>query len=174
VNAIHALMPALLVATGQAKALESGPKDVRFAPPYSSLQIGTIRGGQAINIIPEVAEAEIEARAIAGVDPRTLLAPVLEALGDNVLGEWMSTYPALALDADHPLAALVAEVSNHAPLDAVSFGTEAGLFQEAGIPSIICGPGDIARAHRPEEYMTRDELHGAIDMILALGRKLTA
>ena len=173
-NAIHALLPPLLAATTQASALQGEAQDPRFAPPYSSLQIGTVKGGQAINIIPEAAEAEIEARAIAGVDPQSLLAPVLEALGEGVRAEWMSTYPALALDADHPLATLVARISGQKPLGAVSFGTEAGLFQQAGVPSIICGPGDIARAHRPEEYLTEDELSGAVDMILALSRMLDA
>ena len=172
-NAIHALLPALLAATQQVKTLETGPHDPRFAPPFSSVQIGTVKGGQAINIIPEAAEAEIEARAIAGVDPRTLLAPVLNALGDGVRAEWMSSYPALALDADHPLAALMAQISGHTPLGAVSFGTEAGLFQQAGVPSIICGPGDISRAHRPEEYLTHRELSGTVDMILSLGRRLS-
>ncbi|MFW2541224.1 acetylornithine deacetylase [Primorskyibacter sp. 2E107] len=172
VNAIHALLPALLAATAQAKALETGPQDPRFAPPYSSLQIGTINGGQAINIIPEAAQADMEARAIAGVDPQSLLAPVLATLPDGVRSTWLSSYPALALDADHPLAGLVVDISGQTPVGAVSFGTEAGLFQQAGVPSIICGPGDIGRAHRPEEYLTEDELQGAVDMILALGRKL--
>ncbi|WP_128255285.1 acetylornithine deacetylase [Falsirhodobacter deserti] len=170
-NAIHALLPALSAAADQAAALQSGPQDARFAPPWSSLQIGTVKGGQAINIIPDHAEAEIEARAIAGVDPKEVLAPVIAAAG-GLRAEWLSSYPALALPPDHPLAALAAEISGHAPLGAVSFGTEAGLFQAAGIPSVICGPGDIARAHRPEEYLTRTELEGAGRMIRALGRTL--
>ncbi|MFC6761843.1 acetylornithine deacetylase [Sulfitobacter porphyrae] len=173
-NAIHALLPALSVARTQAEALREGPQDDRFAPPYSSLQIGTVQGGQALNIIPDHAEANMEARAIAGVDPKTLLAPVMAALGPGVRGEWLSTYPALSLEADHPLAALAAHISGHEPLGAVSFGTEAGLFQQAGVASVICGPGDIARAHRPEEYLTEDELAGAIAMVLALGRHLAS
>ncbi|MDD9720733.1 acetylornithine deacetylase [Sulfitobacter sp. PR48] len=173
-NAIHALLPALSVARKQAEALREGPQDDRFAPPYSSLQIGTVQGGQALNIIPDHAEASMEARAIAGVDPKTLLAPVMAALGPGVRGEWLSTYPALSLEADHPLATLAAHISGHEPLGAVSFGTEAGLFQQAGVASVICGPGDIARAHRPEEYLTEDELAGAIAMVLALGRHLAS
>ena len=173
-NAIHALLPALVAATAQAGALKTGAQDERFAPPYSSLQIGTLEGGQALNIIPERAEAQIEARAIAGVDPRGLLDPILAALGDGVRAEWLSSYPALALDAAHPLAALAEAISGQPPLGAVSFGTEAGLFQQAGLPAIICGPGDISRAHRPEEYLTEDELHGAVAMILTLGRTLSA
>lgn len=173
-NAIHALLPALTAAAEQAVALQSGPQDARFSPPWSSLQIGTITGGQAVNIIPGHAEAEIEARAIAGVDPQALLAPIISAAGDGVTAVPLSSYPALALDGDHPLAALCAAASGRAPRGAVSFGTEAGLYQQAGIPAIICGPGDIARAHRPEEYLTRTELAEACAMIVRLGQLLAS
>lgn len=67
---------------------------------------------------------------------------------------------------------MTAEISGHAPLQAVSYGTEAGLFQQAGVPSIVCGPGDISRAHKPEEYLSEGELAGAVQMVLALGRRL--
>lgn len=174
-NAIHALVPVLAAACAQAADLQHGPQDDRFQPPWSSLQIGTVSGGQAINIIPDEAEARIEARAIDGVAPQDVLAPVIAAAGDDdITVEWLSSYPALALDRDHPLAAMVETVSGQEALEAVSFGTEAGLFQAAGIPSIICGPGDIARAHRPEEYLTRDELRGAFDMVVRLGQRLSA
>ncbi|MGH1354322.1 MAG: acetylornithine deacetylase [Thalassovita sp.] len=171
-NAIHALLAPLNAAVAQAKALTDGPQDSRFAPPYSTLQIGTLSGGQAVNIIPDQAQATLEARAIAGVDPRTLFDPVLAAMGDETQATWMSTYPAMALEADAPLAKLIAQLSGQTPVQAVSFGTEAGLFQKAGIPSVICGPGDIARAHRPEEYLTRAELEATRQMILRLGRYL--
>ncbi|RQP05681.1 MAG: acetylornithine deacetylase [Paracoccus sp. BP8] len=170
-NAIHALLPALNAAAAQAVALQSGPQDPRFAPPWSSLQIGTVAGGQAVNIIPDRAEAQIEARAIHGVDPRAVLEPVVAAAGGLAV-DWLSSYPALALDGDHPLARLLAELTGARPLGAVSYGTEAGLYQQAGIPAIICGPGDIARAHRPEEYLTMAELQEASALIRRLGRRL--
>ncbi len=172
-NAIHALLPALNAAAAQALALQEAGQDARFEPPFSTLQIGTVSGGQAVNIIPDAASATIEARAIAGVDPRQLMAPLLDATGPEVEAQWMSTYPALALAADAPLAQLCKDLSGQAPVQAVSFGTEAGLFQQAGIPSIICGPGDISRAHRPEEYLTRSELEATRQMILRLGRHLS-
>lgn len=170
-NAIHALVPALAIAVEQAEKLTRGPFDDRFQPAHSSLQVGTVGGGSAINIIPDGAEARIEARAIAGVDPRDLLNPLTSVPG--VEAEWLSAYPALALDPAHPLAALAADLSGNGPLGAVSYGTEAGLFQAAGVPAIICGPGDIARAHRPDEYLTEDELMAAHAMVLALGRHLS-
>ncbi len=148
-NAIHGLLPALLAATTQAKALEAGPQDPRFAPPYSSLQIGTLKGGQAINIIPEAAQAEIEARAIAGVDPQTLLAPVLDALGEGVRGEWMSTYPALALGCDHPLAHPCRGHIRQCAPGRCQLRDRSGVCPPGGRGVNICGPGEIARAHAP-------------------------
>ncbi|MEJ2625183.1 MAG: acetylornithine deacetylase [Pseudolabrys sp.] len=174
-NAIHALIPALAAAQKQAVALQTGPQDRRFAPPWSSLQVGTVGGGRALNIIPDAAEAELEARAIAGVDPAELLAPVVDvARAVRIEIETLSSYPALALAPDHPLAGLIAELSGKIPLGAVSYGTEAGLFQAAGVPAVICGPGDIARAHKPEEYLTKDELHAVCAMMRRLGTRLCA
>jgi acetylornithine deacetylase len=173
-NAVHALVPVLAAAVEQAQALQSGPQDGRFAPSWSSLQIGTLAGGQAINIIPDSAQAEIEARAIAGVDPSDLLTPVIDAAkAAGVDVELLSRYPALALAPDHPLAALITRLSAREPLGAVSYGTEAGLFQAAGIPAVICGPGDISRAHKPEEYLTRTELHATCALIRRLGETLS-
>ena len=179
-NAIHAMAGVLAGAIAQGRALEAGPFDDRFEPPYSSLQIGTLAGGRALNIIPDRCMAEIEVRGIAGVSPGALLEPVradLEALradGFEVHWQELSAYPALALSPDSALASLVADLTGRAPQPAVSYGTEAGLFQQAGLDAIICGPGDIARAHRPDEYVTRDELQGCLRMIEALGARLSA
>lgn len=172
-NAIHKLVPVLDAAIALSDALGDGPQDPQFQPPYSTVQIGVVRAGTAINIIPDQAEAQIEARVIAGVDALAALAPVAAAAGQDMQVETLISYPALALPGDHPLAALAAGISGNAPLQAVSYGTEAGLYQQAGVPAIICGPGDIARAHKPEEYLTLSELHGAQDMVLALGRALS-
>ncbi|MER5173505.1 acetylornithine deacetylase [Thioclava kandeliae] len=168
VNAIQTLVPVLARICETAHDLTTGPQDARFAPPYSSVQIGTIAGGQAVNIIPDLAEAQIEARAIAGVSPRAILEEICADLPEGVSAEFLADYPALALDAGDPLVALAEEISGHQAQGAVSFGTEAGLFQQAGIPAIVCGPGDIARAHKPEEYLTRSELEAAHAMVLAL------
>lgn len=174
-NAIHALLPALeAIAVEAARQRQDGPTNEHFLPPYSTLQIGKISGGEAINIIPETASAEIEARAIAGVDPLALLEPALRIVtADEALSaEIIASYPGLALDEDHALARLTARLSGNVPLAAVSYGTEAGLYQQAGIPAIVCGPGDIARAHKPDEYITTGELHEAREMVLRLGQEL--
>ncbi|PXW55139.1 acetylornithine deacetylase [Chelatococcus asaccharovorans] len=179
-NAIHAASAVLAAAVQRAEALARGPFDTRFEPPYSSLQVGRIGGGEALNIIPESCVLEVEARAIAGVDPESLLLPLREAPAALVaLGfrtDWtpLSAYPALALSAEAPLACLMRELTGHEPVAAVSYGTEAGLYQAAGIDAIICGPGDIARAHKADEYIETDELAACLRLIEALGERMAA
>ncbi len=170
-NAIHAMGRVIAAANGAAAKLSGGLLDPVFEPPYSTIQIGTIRGGEALNIIPESCIVEIEARAIAGESPAALLEPVraaLESLRAEGFGSsWqpIASYPALSLPADAPIARLMTQVTGETPLAAVSYGTEAGLYQAAGIDAIICGPGDIARAHKPDEYVTRGELAACVDML---------
>jgi len=79
-NAIHAMAGILSEAVRSAGVLTAGPFDENFEPPYSSLQVGMINGGQAVNIIPDVCTADIEARAISGVSPAGLLVPVKAAV----------------------------------------------------------------------------------------------
>jgi acetylornithine deacetylase len=179
INAIHLMAEVLAKAVATAQALAEGPQDPTFEPPYSSMQIGTIRGGQALNIVPDLCVADLEARAIPGHAPRALLDPVhavigsLAARGVNATWETLSEYPALSLPANAPLAARVERLTGNPPLAAVSYGTEAGLYQEAGIAAIICGPGDIDRAHKPNEFIRLDELHACQAFIEALGHCLS-
>ncbi|TPK93549.1 acetylornithine deacetylase [Mesorhizobium sp. B2-4-12] len=176
-NAIHAMAEALSAAVSEAERLTHGPFDPAFEPPYSSLQAGVVAGGQSVNIIPDTCTLDLEARAIPGVDPASLLAPVkaqAEVLtADGFRVEWtpISAYPALSLPRDAALATLMGELTGEAPLGAVSYGTEAGLYQAAGLDAIICGPGDIGRAHKPDEYILASELAACQRLIGALGTR---
>lgn len=179
-NAIHAMAGALSTAVSEAERLANGPFDPAFEPPYSSLQAGVVAGGQSVNIIPGTCTLDLEARAIPGVDPASLLTSVkarAEALAaEGFRVEWtpMSAYPALSLPQDAALAALLADLTGEAPLAAVSYGTEAGLYQAAGVDAIICGPGDIDRAHKPDEYILTSELAACQRLIEALGARCAA
>ena len=179
-NAIHAMAEVLGAAVAATEALRAGARDATFEPPYSTLQVGTLRGGEALNIVPALCTAEVEARAIVGVVPSSLLEPVRAALeGLRARGfdtEWtpIADYPAMALRRDAPIAAMLAELTGAVPIPAVSYGTEAGLFQAAGIDAIVCGPGDIARAHKPNEYIRRDELVAATALIERLATRFAA
>ena len=86
----------------------------------------------------------------------------------------MSAYPALSLPAEAPLALLLEQLTGTPNLAAVSYGTEAGLFQAAGIDAIICGPGDIGRAHKPDEFITEGELFACQSMLETLAHHCAA
>ncbi|WP_421444804.1 acetylornithine deacetylase [Agrobacterium tumefaciens] len=180
VNAIHLMTGIMAKAVETAHELTKGPFEATFEPPYSSLQIGTVKGGQAINIIPDFSAIELEARAISGISPLELLGPVrasVEALAAKGVDiEWtpMSDYPALSLAANAPLVLLLEELTGTPCLAAVSYGTEAGLFQAAGIDAIICGPGDIGRAHKPDEFITTGELSACQSMLETLASRCAA
>ncbi|TPN80981.1 acetylornithine deacetylase [Mesorhizobium sp. B1-1-5] len=179
-NAVHAMSGLVTQIVAYGQTLADGPFDTDFAPPYSSLQVGVIAGGQAVNIIPDRCTADIEVRAVPGVSPSSLLEPVkaqLIALGDSgfdVAWHELSAYPGLSLPQESGLAALLTELTGREPLSAVSYGTEAGLYQQAGIDAIICGPGDISRAHRANEYIEIGELVACQSMIERLGKRLAA
>lgn len=170
-NAIHAMSRVMAQALQHESNLKVSLRDPRFDPPYSTLQIGLCSGGSALNIIPAHAELEMEVRAIPGADPLDLangvleILPRLEAIGFKTNVERLSHYPALLLEESAPLTRLLEQATGTASVDAVSYGTEAGLFQAVGIPAIICGPGDINRAHKPDEYIRVDELHNAMSML---------
>jgi acetylornithine deacetylase len=179
-NAVHAMAGVVTHAVAYGQSLADGPLDDNFEPPYSSLQVGVIAGGQAVNIIPDRCTADIEVRAVPGVSPSALLEPVkarLFALRDRGLEvRWheLSSYPALAPADGSELAGLLAELTGQEPITAVSYGTEAGLYQQAGIDAIICGPGEIGRAHRPNEYIETSELAACQKLIEDVGACLAA
>ncbi|MBW4050042.1 MAG: acetylornithine deacetylase [Proteobacteria bacterium] len=177
-NAIHAMAGVVMHVAAYAQSLTNGPLDHDFAPPYSSLQVGVIGGGQAVNIIPDRCIADIELRAIPGLSPSALLEPLkaqlaaLRESGFEVGWRELSTYPGLSLAQESGLNALLLELTGREPLRAVSYGTEAGLYQQAGIDAIICGPGDIAHAHRPNECVEISELTACQRMMEDLGARL--
>ncbi|HEV2900125.1 MAG TPA: acetylornithine deacetylase [Pseudaminobacter sp.] len=179
-NAVHAMAGVITHAVTYSQSLADGPLDQNFEPPYSSLQVGVIAGGQAVYIIPDRCTADIEVRAVPGVSPSSLLEPVKARLfalrdsGFDMAWHELSTYPALAPANGSELAAVLTKLTGQEPLTAVSYGTEAGLYQQADIDAIICGPGEIGRAHRPNEYIEIGELAACRKMIQGLGARLAA
>lgn len=178
-NAIYPAARLAACAGDMAAALATGPvRDALFDPPHSTLQVGTIRGGIGVNVIPDRCVMEVELRTIPGQDADEVLSILLAeqdrlaaATGAGVLRRELSRYPALAAQSDE-LAALAARISGLPPRQSVSYGTEAGLFARAGIPAIICGPGSITRAHKPDEYILDSELNACMAMLRALGAEL--
>lgn len=185
-NAIHLAAELMLKVRDEARRIEAeGPFDDRFAPPVSTLQVGVVNGGTGVNIVPAECVFDLEARAIPGTDPADLWRPIAECAESRIAAlqaegrpvavesETLSLYPALDLADDHPLAALAEAVSGKKRRAAVSFGTEAGLYQQAGVPAVVCGPGDIDRAHKPDEFITRAELASGVAMVERLVVRLS-
>ncbi|MCU0905914.1 MAG: acetylornithine deacetylase [Rhodobacteraceae bacterium] len=180
---VNALYAAAALASAVERAAEAlarhGTRDARFAPDHSTLVAGVMQAGTAVNIIPDRATLSLEVRTIPADDAGSILDPIL-AQAEALVAEGralsatvteLARYPALPPEATD-LAAQLADWTGQRPRQAVSYGTEAGLFHAAGIASVICGPGDIARAHRPDEYITPAELQDCMAMLSRLADHL--
>jgi acetylornithine deacetylase len=161
--------------------------DERFDPPYSTVQTGVIKGGRALNIVPAECEFDFEVRALPGFDANQVadqlqtyaeaeLLPKMRAVkADTDIRMFpLSAYPGLATPPDSDAAKLLAMLSGSSEFGTVAFGTEGGLFNEAGIPTIVCGPGSMDQGHKPDEFVTIEQLRGCDAMLARLADHLSA
>ena len=176
VNAVHAAARAIAFVADEADRLaREGTRADGFAPPHSTTQCGLAAGGAILNIVPEMAQFDVEWRTVPGDEAHALLGRLRDHVSTTIEPAMRAADPAsgftftilhelppLALPPDHALAGLVANAlgDNQSRPGHVSYGTEAGIYSRAGIASIVCGPGDIARAHKPDEWIGQDELDG--------------
>jgi acetylornithine deacetylase len=172
VNAVEAAAEAVAFLKGMArKRRREGPFNRLFDPPYSTIHTGVIHGGTALNIVPLHCAFEFEFRCIPGDDPHALLAQVKQYCTTELEPEMHAVSPdtgfefdarggfnGLDIEDDTEITTLVKAVSGANSTGKVSFGTEAGLFQHAGIPTVICGPGSIEQAHKPNEFVTLEQI----------------
>ena len=149
-----------------ARARREGPPDEAFDPPYSTVNVGMVEGGTAHNIVPRHCAFTWQVRLLPSEDGAAILDAFERYAAEQVLPGLRATAPEAAI-ATHCLAAvpgLAAEPDSAAEglvrlltglnsSEQVSFATEAGLFQRAGIPTVVCGPGSIRQAHRPDEFI---------------------
>jgi acetylornithine deacetylase len=172
VNAVEAAaeIVAFLKAMARRKR-DQGPFDPGFSPPYTTVHTGVIQGGTALNIVPRDCSFDFEFRNIPGDDPAPLLAEVKRYAQTTLLPEMhavstatgigfeeMNAVDGLDMPPDHALVQLTQSLTGANALGKVSFCAEAGLFQEAEIPTVICGPGSIDVAHKPNEYVAIDQV----------------
>ncbi len=172
-NAVEAaaLLSARIVDLADRLARE-GRRDPLYDIPHSTAHVGVIAGGSAVNIVPEHARVEWEVRALPEDDIDALVAEV-EAYARDVLEPRlkarapesaikiarMSSIPGLATAADAPITTLAKRWAGRNDHAKVAYGTEAGLFDGlAGIPTVVCGPGSIAQAHQPDEYVELSQI----------------
>jgi acetylornithine deacetylase len=162
----------------------SGISDANFEPPYSTINIGKIHGGTAINIIARHCQVQWDFRATPGADPDVLVLPRLERfVASHVLPRLKRVapeaeivtrprvrVPPLTEEKDGAAEALVKFLTGANETIGMAFATEAGQFQEAGLSAIVCGPGSIAQAHQPDEFIEISQLEAGDEFL----RKLIA
>jgi acetylornithine deacetylase len=145
-------------------------RDYGFTVPYSTLSTGVIRGGIAANVVPKDCEFVVDMRTLPGASADALYDEV-RAYAETLVREmqavdpqsgidiaWSSQTIGLAASEADAIVRWAMQLSNNNTVGKVSYGTEAGLFQQLGVPTVICGPGDIAEAHRPNEFVALDQL----------------
>ena len=181
-NAIEAAARIIVKINDIASSIKrNGPFRQDFNPPYTTLQTSRVGGGIAANIIPNYCTFEFEVRnlPIESAEPIVAsikkfaeqdVAPNLHARGmqGGVSWETVFSYPGLEVDASSAAARHVCRIVGKEPGQKVSYGTEAGLFHKAGIPTVVCGPGSIEQAHRPDEYLAIEQLIGCDRFLSAL------
>ncbi len=147
------------------------PPDSPFEPPYSTLSVGVIEGGTALNIVPRDCAFVWEMRPLPGDDAEAVLARFNRHAEEVVLPELRKTAPEAAIvtemeasvppmapEDESPAEALVRLLTGANQAQVVSYCTEGGLFQRAGMSTVICGPGSIDQAHRPDEFIETGQI----------------
>ncbi|HYM01392.1 MAG TPA: acetylornithine deacetylase [Stellaceae bacterium] len=150
---------------------EQGPFDHDFAPPYTTIHTGVISGGTALNIVPRDCAFDFEFRNLPDDDPEALFAEVRRyaettllpemhrvSLETGIVFEESNSTVGLAISADDEVVRLAQSLSGANSVGKVSYATEAGLFQSADIPTVICGPGSMEQGHKPNEFITIDQV----------------
>ena len=162
------------------RAREAGAGDPRFDPPHSTFHVGIVRGGEAVNVLAAECLLRWEFRALPGetaADANAEVRRFIDTVARPRLGRWIGDVdivttmeidvPALKPTEGGPGRALALGLARRNATVAASFASEAGHFQRAGIETFLCGPGSIAQAHQPDEFVTIDQMAG---LLAFLGR----
>ncbi len=172
VNAVEAAAEAVAFLKGMARdRRDNGPFNPQFEPPYTTVHTGVITGGTALNIVPRDCFFHFEFRFIPNDDPHAMLGqlqhfcahtlePEMHAV-DGATGfkfEPSAGLPGLATDEEAEITTLAKAAANANASAKVPFGTEGGFYHRAGIPTVICGPGSIEQAHKPNEFISLEQV----------------
>ena len=163
--------------------MDRGDPSGRFDPPYTTVHVGTVAGGNARNILSKYCAFHWEFRGLPSLDPQEIPSRLERFANDvamkrlNRFGDWgriettlAVAVPGLAPDPGSAAETLVLRLAGKNRTQTVPFGTEAGHYQKAGIPTVVCGPGSINQAHQPDEYITLEQLDAGV----AFMRRLAA
>ena len=160
------------------RLVERAPKDSIFDPPHSTLSIGGIFGGIAHNVIADKCHVNWETRPVVKEDAIFLNKELDKYANEILLPEMIKVYPNSSIkkkiigeivgfdrEAKSDACELISSLTGDNSRQVVSFGTEAGLFQEIGISTVVCGPGSIEQAHKIDEYIVLDELKKCLKLL---------
>ncbi|WP_039785537.1 acetylornithine deacetylase [Herbaspirillum huttiense] len=163
----------------------NGPYDTLYDVPFSTMTTNQIRGGIAVNTIPDLCEFTYEFRNLPGMSPDKIQAQVTQYVRDQLLPKMQAEYPDAKIDIgiiaaspaletaeQEAITELVRALTEDNEKRKVAYGTEAGLFQQIGIPTIVCGPGDIGNAHKPNEFVASAQLQRCEQFLRKLGKSL--
>ena len=165
----------------QARVAATGLRDGDYDVPYTTLHVGLLRGGVQVNIVPNLAVLDFEIRSLAGEDTDGLIA-ALRASAEAIVAplsanfpeaairiERLWDYPGLGTPSDAGVVNFVKGLTGANGTIKVAYGTEGGLFDaRLGIPTVICGPGSMAQGHKPDEYVTVEQMDRCEAMLTAL------
>ena len=162
------------------------PKNSIFIPPYTTLQIGRIKGGIARNVIADQCVVDWELRPVIFEDGvfvnetmdnyiKNVLLPEMKKIypKSNIKKEIVGEVVGFNKEEKSEAVNLICNLTGDNSRDVVSFGTEAGLFQELGISTVVCGPGSIEQAHKTDEYVSFDELKLCLKMLIDLKNQIS-
>ena len=157
------------------------PKNSVFTPPYSTLQIGRIKGGLARNVIADQCSVDWELRPVIPEDGEFVNKKIESYVNNVLLPEMKKVYPksnikkeiigeivGFTKEEKSEAVNLICNLTGDNSRDVVSFGTEAGLFQELGISTVVCGPGSIEQAHKIDEFVSFEQLKKCLDLLIKI------
>lgn len=181
-NALHLAADFVNAVRGlQAKVAATGMRDGDYDVPYSTLHVGKLNGGVQVNIVPNHAVVDFEIRSLAGEDvaglieelraeAEAIVAPLRGAFPEAAIHvERLWDYPGLGTRSDAAVVNFVKALTGANGTMKVAFGTEGGLFDaRLGIPTVICGPGSMAQGHKPDEFVSLEQMARCEAMLAAL------
>jgi acetylornithine deacetylase len=178
-NAIHLACDFVgFIRQSQQEIVEAGSWDEGYDVPYTTLHVGRIEGGTALNIVPGKCTVDFEIRNIGRDDGTAILDRLTEGAmriamkrrdafsQADIRVDVVNQYPGLATPMDSEVVRFASRIVDHPNLVNVAFGTEAGLFSSRlGVPAVVCGPGSMDQGHKPDEFIALNQIEACDRMM---------
>jgi len=187
-NAIHLATDLISeIRSLQSEIEKNGAHDGDYDVPFTTLHVGIINGGSALNIVPGHCTLEFEFRNLAADEPQALIDEIRQRAGRivaearkiaveaDIIIESPFAYPGLDTPPDSEVVSFVKSLTGANSTTKIAFGTEGGLFQQKlDIPTVVCGPGSMSQGHKPDEFIARQQIEACDTMLDELLKRLAA